>query len=394
MPCAAYGGPMGSRSTGLSPLWSWCAAWWPDVALAGVLTVIVQATIWVERSFPGPTWVNAVAGLVSTGALLWRRQQPVAVLAVVVTVTVLQALAFGATESAGVLLPFLAAVYAAAVYGEPAYVVAALGLLGIVIHDLRDPAVTSPGDVVFSPLVVGTVFVLGRILSGRRTHALAAEARADQVERDREQRVAEAVADERRRIGRELHDVVAHSVSVMALQAGAAGQVLDRSPERAREALRIIQQTGHEAVREMGRLLSLEREGAPEPLEPVPSLRSVPALVEQVRTAGLDTDLVVEGEARPLPAAVELSLFRIAQEGLTNALKHAPRARTPLYVRYRQECVEIEVLSIGPTTNSAVGTGRGLIGIAERVEFAGGQLDVGPCAEGGWRLHAVLPVTW
>ena len=360
--------------------------------LVAVLAAVAQLSVWVGTGFPGPAWANATFALAATLPLLWRRRRPVAVLATVVGVVAVQALAFGAVESAGVLLPLLAAVYAGAVYGEPPYVVAVLGLLGIVVHDLRDPGIDSLGSAVFSPLVVGGVFVLGRIVADRHHRAFAAENRAAVAEADREQQIAAAVAEERRRIGRELHDVVAHSISVMALHAGAADNALDRAPEQAREALRVIRETGHDAVREMGRLLALESGVEADGREPLPSLRSLPSLIERIRGAGLDTELVVEGEPRPLPTGVELTVFRIAQEALTNALKHAPRTRSPLVLRYRQQCVEVDVTSIGarPGPPLVAGTGRGLVGVAERVGVAGGELAAGP-TEHGWQLRATLP---
>ena len=204
--------------------------WLPDLALSGALTVVTQVSVWDRGVFPGPTLVNSALALLMTGALLWRRRRPVPVLAIIVTAIAAQALAFGAVESAAVLLPLLAAVYAAAAYGGPAYVVAAISLLAVAVHTLRDPAVTTLGEAAFTPLVAGIVFVLGRIVHARRTSAELADARADQVQRDREREIADAVAEERRRIAREMHDVVAHGVSVMALQAGAAEQILDRDP--------------------------------------------------------------------------------------------------------------------------------------------------------------------
>jgi signal transduction histidine kinase len=361
---------------------------WVDIALAAPLTAGSQIAAW-SGTFRGPVGVNALLALAMTVPLFWRRSRPLPVLSVVVAVVGIQALVFGATETAAVLLPLLAAVYSAAAYGGPAYVVASIALLGIVVHDLRDPLVDSPSQAWFSPLVTTAVFAVGRVVHSRRCQAEEAVARAAAAERDREQAIADAVESEQRRLGREVHDVVAHSISVMALHAGAAEQVLDRSPERAREALRLIQRTGHDAAREMGRLLS--HEGG-ESREPLPSMSAVPELLGRVRAAGLDVDMIVEGARRDMTPALDLSLFRIVQEGLTNALKHAPSARTTVRVRYDKDAVSVEVLSEGPTARHENGSaGRGLRGIAERVDAVGGRLEAGPYSPSGWRLAAVVP---
>lgn len=360
-----------------------------DLALAAALVVGGQVAAW-GGTFRGPVWPNAVLALAMTAPLAWRRLLPVPVLALVVAVVGAQALAFGATETAAVLVPLLVAVYSAAAYGGPAYVVASIALLGVMVHDLRDPLVTSASQAWFSPSVTAAVFVVGRVVHARRQQAEDAAERARAAEHDRERAIAEAVANEQRRLGREVHDVVAHSIGVMALQAGAAEQVLDRSPERAREALRLIQRTGHDAVREMGGLLSTQDSST---LEPLPSLRTAADLLARVKAAGLDADLVVEGTPRELTPALDLSLFRIVQEGLTNALKHAPAARTQVAVRYAESAVVVEVLSQGPTLEPRGQSGRrGLRGIAERVEAAGGHLEAGPHLPSGWRLVAVVPV--
>jgi signal transduction histidine kinase len=363
---------------------------WGDLVLAVALTALVQSVVWGGDTMPGPRLANAALGLVMTGALVLRRSHPVQVLAVVVAVVAAQALAFGGAESAAVLVPFLVAVYSAAAYGGPAYLLVTMALLGIVVHDLRDPLVNTPSQRWFSPIVTAVVLAVGRVVHARRQQAAEAVARAERLEAEREHQVADAVAAEQRSLGREIHDIVAHSISVMSLQAGAAEQVLDRSPERAREAMHLIRETGHEAVREMGRLLS-DDDGPASPA-PLPSSRDVPALVERVRDAGLDVDLRVSGDSRALPPGTELTLFRVAQEGLTNALRHAPRARTCVALAFDRGEVRVEVLSTGELSPSATGTGRGLAGVAERVELAGGRFTAGPAGEGCWRVHAVLPV--
>lgn len=362
---------------------------WVDLALAAALVVGAQVVAW-SGTFRGPVWPNAVLALAMTAPLYWRRAVPVPVLAVVLAVVGAQALVFGATETAAVLLPLLVAVYSAAAYGGPAYVVASIALLGVVVHDLRDPLVDSPAEAWFSPLVTAAVFMVGRIVHARRQQAEDAKERLRGMENDRERAIADAVAAEQRRLGREVHDVVAHSIGVMALQAGAAEQVLDRDPTRAREALRLIQRTGHDAAREMGRLLSAEDTPTRDPL---PSLSAAPSLLSRVRASGLDADLVVQGTPRVLTPVLELSLFRIVQEGLTNALKHAPAARTRVCIRYNSGTVDVEVVTEGPIlVDHSDRTRRGLRGIAERVEAVGGHLEAGPSLPSGWRLTATVPV--
>ncbi|MGN6752684.1 MAG: sensor histidine kinase [Intrasporangium sp.] len=359
-----------------------------DVALAAALVVVAQVLAW-GGSFRGPIWPNALFCLAMTVPLAWRRRVPVLVLALVVTVIGAQALIFGATETAAVLLPLLVAVYSAAAYGGPAYVVACIALLGVVVHDLCDPLVDSLSQAWFSPVVTFSVFAVGRVVHARRRQAEEAADLVRVAEQDRERAIAAAVAAEQPRLGREVHDVVAHSIAVMALHAGATEQLLDRSPDRAREGLRLIQRTGHDAVREMRRLLSAEQSPTRDPL---PSIRTTPELVEGVREAGLDAELVVLGPPRDLTPVCDLTLYRVVQEGLTNALKHAPTARTVVTVRYQEDAVVVEVVSQGPPGHGrGGGSRRGLRGIAERVEAAGGHLDAGPDGSTGWRLVAVVP---
>lgn len=362
---------------------------WVDVALAAALVLATQVAAW-SGTFRGPIWPNAVLALAMTVPLAWRRDLPIPVLAIVVAVVGTQALLFGATETAAVLLPLLVAVYSAAAYGGPAYVVASIALLGVLVHDLRDPLVDSASQAWFSPLVTAAVFGVGRVVHSRRRQAEDAARRALAAENGRETAIARAVAAEQRRLGREVHDVVAHSIGVMALQAGAAEQVLDRSPERAREAMRLIQRTGHDAAREMGRLLSAEENA---PLEPLPSLRTVPGVLARVRATGLDAHLRIDGTPRDLTPTLDLSLFRIVQEGLTNALKHAPGAEVAVTVDVGADTVVLEVRNgRAGRAPQPQGGGHGLAGLQERVQLLGGVLTAERLADGGHRLAATLPL--
>jgi len=231
-------------------------------------------------------------------------------------------------------------------------------------------------------------FVLGR--RARRTAAL--EERAARLEREREERERVAVADERRRIARDLHDVVAHGVGVMTVQAGAARLLLEDDPRRAREPLLAVEQAGREALGELRRLLGILRRDEREPaLRPQPGLADLDELLAQARRGGLPVQLAVEGTPAPLPAGVDLAAYRIVQEALTNTRKHAGPARASVAVRYAPEALELEVTDDGRAGANG-GGGHGLIGMRERVALYGGQLDAGPRPHGGFTIHAHLPL--
>jgi signal transduction histidine kinase len=203
------------------------------------------------------------------------------------------------------------------------------------------------------------------------------------------------VAEERARIAREMHDVVAHNLSVMVVQASAARRMVDRSPERAREALASVEQTGREALAEMRRMLAML--GTPEEelaLAPQPSLDEIDALIERARQAGLDVDLEVQGERRRVHSSLDLSCFRIVQEALENTLKHAGATHAHVCLRYGRDCVEVDVTDDGRSAEAAEAgnNGHGLVGMRERVAMHGGRLETGHRPDGGFEVRATLPL--
>ena len=209
----------------------------------------------------------------------------------------------------------------------------------------------------------------------------------------RQGRAAAAIVEERARIARELHDVVAHSISVMVLQARGGRRVLESDPADAHDAFAVIESTGQQALDEMRRLVGMLRSGDESlPLAPQPSLKELDTLVEQVRAAGLPVDLAVEGEPRDLPPGVDLSAFRIVQEALTNALRHAGPARARVVLRYGADELELEISDDGPGTGDESGSGYGLVGMRERVSVYGGELQAGRQPEGGYALRVRLPL--
>ena len=237
-------------------------------------------------------------------------------------------------------------------------------------------------------------WALGRAMRYREVRGDRLEARAVELEEQRENQIQSAIADERARIARELHDIVAHSVSLMVLQAGAARQALDRQPEKAREPLLSVEATGRAAMSELRRLVAMLRQpGEDDELAPQPSLRHLDLLVGQMREAGLRVELDSNGALDSIPPGVDLSAYRIAQEGLTNVLKHAGATRVELCVRADGNAVEVAIEDDGhgPAGNGSVVGGHGLIGMRERVNLFGGRFEAGRRPGGGFRIFARLP---
>jgi signal transduction histidine kinase len=248
-----------------------------------------------------------------------------------------------------------------------------------------DPEGIYAEGVLFYALLFGAPWVAGRAVRRRRLSERNLEL---------EQAKAEAaIAEERARIARELHDVVAHSISVIILQARGGIRALQTEPADAREAFANIDRTGHQALEEMRRLLGMLRHSDEElALAPQPSLRELVSLVEQVRAAGLPVQVAVEGEVRDLPPGVDLSAYRIVQEALTNALRHAGPASARVLLRYHADDLELEITDDGPGTGDGASSGQGLIGMRERVSVYGGELQAGRRPGGGYTLRARLPL--
>jgi signal transduction histidine kinase len=324
-----------------------------------------------------------------------RRRWPLAGLcASLVSATLLSALGYG-VGLAGVAVVVL--LYAVASYRGLA---AALGglLLSLVVYGVGAAAgpltTTRWSDHVAVLVVLVAVWGGGRSLRLRRAYLEELRDRAARLERARAADTRAARAEERTRIARELHDVVAHHVSVMTVQAAAARKVLATDPESASEALSAIESTGRTAMAEMRDIVGVLRADARAELTPQPGLRDLPALVEQMREAGLSTTLSVEGAARRVPAGVDLAAYRLVQEGLTNSLRHAGAgARSEVTVRHGRDELEVRVEGDGlGAAASPRRPGHGLVGIRERVALYGGILTIGPKAGGGFKVRARFPL--
>ena len=275
-----------------------------------------------------------------------------------------------------------------------AWIGLAVILVGMVTLVAQIPGHTD-AELIFIPIDFAICWFAGFMLRGTADQAQAAEARAIVAERDREADALRAVVEERTRIARELHDIVGHSLSVMTVQASGVRRLLREDQEQERDALLAVERTGRDALAEMRLVVAGLRDPGEGPtLAPQPSLSRVDALVSQARQSGLPVDLEIQGEPVPLPAGVDLTAYRLVQEGLTNALKHAAANHAEVHVRYDDGHVEVEVSDDGRGKDTASnGGGHGLLGMRERVTIYGGELEAGPRPEGGFRLRARLPVS-
>ncbi|MDP1849509.1 MAG: sensor histidine kinase [Solirubrobacteraceae bacterium] len=373
-----------------------------DVLLAAVVVVIAQLESWLTTAYD-PKAAYAAAALAMGVVLAWRRVAPLTVVGLVFVPLLVMALAGRRIESAYVMLVLLVAFAAVGAYCERRRAVAGLGigltlLAGVMLceHLVDSPNAEPPvaGDFVFLAAILGMVWTLGVALRERSQRAGELQERADRLEREQEQQARAAVAEERARIARELHDVVAHSVSVIAVQTGSIRHRLrtDRPAEAAE--LSGVEQTARQALAEMRRMLGLLRaddEGLS--LTPQPGMDEVQRLVDHMRETGLPVELAVEGDRRPLAPGVDLAAYRILQEALTNVLKHAGPAHARVAVRFGERSLDLEVADDGRGLDSEHnGGGHGLVGMRERVALYGGSLETRPGSDGGFVVKASLPI--
>ncbi len=272
-------------------------------------------------------------------------------------------------------------------------------VIGIAV-DLQPTKVAVLSTYIASEIFVGGAWLAGWTLRRRRARWAGLQARAERLEREREEEARRAVTEERLRIARELHDVIAHSMSVIAVQSAVGNHVIDSQPAEARQALAAIEATSRSALTEMRRLLGvLRQEGEPRgSLTPAPGLADLSALAGQVRDAGLTVWINVDGQRGAIPPGIDLSAYRIIQEALTNVIKHAAAASASVTIRYRPDSVTVEIADEGAGTPAAgvpaprAGSGHGIIGMRERVAVFGGEFSAGPGPDGGFRVRACFPV--
>jgi signal transduction histidine kinase len=367
-----------------------------DILLATAIAVAAaSAASGATSEQPQQTILTALAFLAASTFVV-RRVYPVLVLAIVVVVTAFFTAVYGGYWPFAAILAF----YSVAAHSprRTALVAGIVGLVALAIpiaslEGGQGPESLSPDNWSQVALFAGRLaplvaaWILGDNMRTRRAYIRAVEDRAEQLEREQEANARRAAAEEQARIAREVHDVVAHNLSVIIVQATAAERVFGSDPRSAERAVKAVGRTARQALDELRGVLGVAAETD---LAPQPTLASLDPLIEQVRAAGLDVVLETEGTPRRLPSPLELSAFRIVQEALTNTLRHANAQSATVRVRYGGDALTVEVVDDGVAQNGT--GGRGLIGMRERAASFGGEVETGPDADGGFRVAARLPV--
>ena len=359
-----------------------------DLLVALAIAAFAQLDLWLnveQATHYGPDAATALVTLLATLALAFRRRAPLATVLVVSAAAAVPELVSRLTiQLWGDFLPLLVAVYAVTRYAGRRTAIAGCcaAAAALVVVELRVPVSGGLSNVPFIWVPFAVVSAAGLLL---RAHA-------ERLDAERDDTIRIALLDERARIARELHDIVAHSVSVMVVQAGAAEDLMDRDRDRARQSLQSIQETGGHAIAELGRMLGLLRDTSSGPsLAPQPGTSDIGELVGQMSELGLPVELQVEGTPRPLSPGVELTAFRVVQEALTNTLKHAADATSIVRLRYGERELDLEVVDDGAAATGH-GVGHGLLGMRERVALYDGAVEAGPQPEGGFVVRVRLPL--
>jgi signal transduction histidine kinase len=381
-----------NRPAGPTPAWFWERTWIVDLSV----TTMIEALVVLSMGHDGERrwWVWLLAQLLVL-PLLVRRRQPVAVFGLLSAVALVQ-WALGVRFVADVAL--LVALYTVASTCERAEAITAAAVVevGVVLASVRfAPAGDGVlGSIVFLTGLATAALFLGTTLQARRAYLASLEDRAHRLERERDQQTQLAATAERTRIAREMHDVVAHSLSVVITLADAAVAARASEPVEADRAMHQVASTGRQALAEMRRILGVLRDGAPAELSPQPTLARLDALLEDVRGAGVPVELTVSGVPQALPVTAEASVYRIVQESLTNVLKHARRpSQVDVSLAWSDDQLVVEVSDDGRAASAravAASGGHGLQGMRERVALFGGELDAGPQSPHGWVVRARL----
>ena len=385
-------------------LWS-AVSWWLvplAILVLGAVDLAQNGSTLSEGSnvtFPGPVAAHAGFLLLVTVPLCWRFRAPATVAIVVTVAAALWVLVMFSAKAQPPVEPWLAmlvAMFALAsrVDGRRLWVAASIAGGLFLAGEIRgELAGQGTGNVLPAVVFYVLIFALGRMVHAHRRRASGQQDRADRLEREQDALAARAVAAERSRIARELHDVIAHSLSVIVVQAAAERRVLGPGRDSTAETLGSIEQAGRQAMTELRRLLGLLRKSDGElSLAPQPGLGELGDLVAEVREAGVEVDVRTDGDLAVLPRGLDLTAYRIVQECLTNVLKHAGARRVEISLRCQGRCLDIEVADDGTSAGAPSPGGFGLVGMRERVSVYGGTVQAGYRDGGGFQVHASLPV--
>ncbi len=375
---------------GLSPLAQ-------DALLAAALSAFTQYELWIGRDeVEGSLLLQRAAFAAMTVPVAARRVAPLPAICIVAAALAVQTIFGGDAPVVGGFLAMIIVTHSVATHEDRRRAVAGLVIMlaAVETYPIVNQEDIQLADEIGNAALFVVVWGLARAVRNRQHRADELEDRATRLEREQEAQRQQAIAEERARIARELHDIVAHGVSLMVLQAGGARQLLADGNQRVRDSLLAVEHAGRQALAEMHRLLGVLRSDSSGLPAPAPAgLAQVDGLIEQMHAAGLPVQVTVEGAPRQLPQSVDLSAYRIVQEALTNSLKHAGPAQAQVTIRYADDAIQIEVRDDGRARAKPEGgvSGNGLVGMRERAALFGGSLQAGPRPEGGWLVTAELP---
>lgn len=365
------------------------------IILTALLTVVVPLSGWAVGGFDQAEllWQVPLIAVNTLPLLLIRRNPLVVVLCFSISYPLW--LTFGGESHILQSLPTLVAMYALGTWDRPLWL-RAIGLatpMWMVGAALAGRWDAEPLELSFVAVVFVVVWGLGVLLAQRREYTLELEAKTASLERAERRLADQAVTEERQRIAREIHDVIAHAMSVITVQAGVGAHLIETRPSQAAESLTVIEHTGREALVEMRRMLSVLQSADSEgdSLGPQPGLADLPNLVQQLRHAGVDVDMAFHGGSRPLPTGLNLAAFRVAQEGLTNVAKHAPGSKASVEVRYLPDWLQLTVRNRVVGNGRSIVPGQGIRGMRERVSLYDGALDI-DIVDGEFRLEVKFPI--
>jgi len=370
-----------------------------DQLVAVLLWVEIELQVWLGHASPHPVYASAGATVLTWGLAVRRRWPlvPVSFVLVIMTVRIVSGVGASFSAAAGVQVVVILLFYGLGAFASERRSVWTL-VIAVVISSLN--SLTKPGGGFGSvfPMEAFAVllpYALGRVMRARAARELASRDTAERLDAALVTSARAAAHQERSRIARELHDVIAHSVSVMVIQAGGARLVMGDTPDRAEESLRSVERAGREALAELRRLLGILGDGDPHALAPQPGLRDIAPLLAHARESGISADLRVDGTPVPVPPALDLCAYRIVQEALTNAIKHAAPAEACVNVRWGESVLELEISDDGQGWRPVKRTagGHGIAGMRERVALHSGSLDTGAGPTGGFTVRARLPLT-